>query len=691
MSPEQAQGKKVDARSDIFSFGAVLYEMVTGQRAFQGDSSMSTLAAILSKEPKPVSEIAPATPHDLAKIISRCLRKDPEKRFQHMADLKVALAELKEESESGKLAAQPVVAVTNHRRLLWISAAAVLVVAAVASTWFLRTKAPPPEVAMTSAPLTTYAGSESMPTFSPDGNQVAFVWNGNAQDNFDIYVKLIRTEPPLRLTTDPAGDASPAWSPDGRSIAFLRATGDGAEVLLIPALGGPERKVAEVLRRPQRPSIPPLLAWLPHGDGLVFADASSADESTGLFLFSMKTGERRRLTSPPKASVGDSGVAISPDGEKLVFVRTFSFQNSHLYLLALSSDLRPVGEPERIATNLQACYNPAWTSDGKDIVFSAVEQGNERLWRIPASGSAVARPLAAGEGGDDPAISRQGNRLAYRVGATDSNLWKVAISGQGTNHPVKVISSSRQDVNAQYSPDGKRIVFASDRSGDMEIWASNADGSAPAQLTSLGAHSGTPRWAPDGRRIAFDSNKEGRFQIYSIDAGGGVPQRLTRSPVDDAAPSWSRDGKQIYFSSKRTGRWEVWKMPAEGGDPVQVTRQGGFSPFESPDRQLVYCQKTEGNSEVWKVPVDGGQESKVLDPVGGRQFAVADQGIYFIRYRAATPTLQVFRFATGETKEITRIGTPTMMGLSVSPDGRSLLYTQIDQVGSDLMLVENFR
>jgi len=158
MSPEQAEGKQVDARSDIFSFGAVLYEMVTGQRAFQGDSSMSTIAAILNKEPKAAGEIVPSTPHDLVKIINRCLRKDPEKRFQGMADLKVALAELKEESDSGKLAAPSVVAVTNQRRLLWISAAAVLVVA-VASAWFLRREAPPPAAAMTSAPLTTYASA----------------------------------------------------------------------------------------------------------------------------------------------------------------------------------------------------------------------------------------------------------------------------------------------------------------------------------------------------------------------------------------------------------------------------------------------------------------------------------------------------------------------------------------------------
>ncbi|MCX6638089.1 MAG: protein kinase, partial [Acidobacteria bacterium] len=243
MSPEQAEGKTVDARSDIFSFGSVLYEMVTGRCAFQGDSRMSTLAAVLHHEP---AAMGADVPHDLQKVIERCLRKDPERRLRHMDDVKIALEDLKEDSDSGKLA--PAGAVMRRRRpfLVYGVGAALLVLTAL-GVWRLRPNSGTPAGQLRAVPLTAHAGSEVNPSFSPDGNQLAFCWNGGGSDNFDIYIKLIGPGAPLRLTTDPAADHSPAWSPDGRWIAFLRVPVSGAAtVMMIPALGGPERTVGEI-------------------------------------------------------------------------------------------------------------------------------------------------------------------------------------------------------------------------------------------------------------------------------------------------------------------------------------------------------------------------------------------------------------------------------------------------------------
>ena len=244
MSPEQAEGKKVDARSDIFSFGALLYEMVTGRRAFQGDSKLSTLSAILREEPKPASQVVEGLPRELERIIARCLRKSPERRFQAMPDLKVALEELKEESDSGTLSAAPVTVRRGNRRLVWAAVPLAVLTLGAGALWFVRSTAKVPETVWHAVPLTTYPGSQGEPTFSPDGNQVAFAWDGEKRDNGDIYIKLIGTGgPPLRVTTDPAVDYSPAWSPDGRFIAFLRELpGEKAAVLLIPALGVPQRR-----------------------------------------------------------------------------------------------------------------------------------------------------------------------------------------------------------------------------------------------------------------------------------------------------------------------------------------------------------------------------------------------------------------------------------------------------------------
>jgi tRNA A-37 threonylcarbamoyl transferase component Bud32 len=256
MSPEQAEGKLVDARSDVFSFGSVLYEMVTGRRAFQGDSKISILSAILYSDPKPLAEIIQGAPPELQRIIARCLRKAPKRRFHHMVDLKVALEELCDEIESSALASgvTPKTAAAVQAPLWpagWIARQARLAVAAVVVAaiglvaWWLGVRSGPQGAAWGPVkPLTTYAGLEYEPALSPDGKQAAFAWDGPHHDNFDIYVRLVGSGPALRLTTDPAPDHSPAWSPDGSRLAFLRNNA----VCLISSLGGVERELVQFPR-----------------------------------------------------------------------------------------------------------------------------------------------------------------------------------------------------------------------------------------------------------------------------------------------------------------------------------------------------------------------------------------------------------------------------------------------------------
>ncbi|MCG6919840.1 MAG: serine/threonine-protein kinase, partial [Acidobacteria bacterium] len=253
MSPEQAEGKRLDARSDVFSFGAVLYEMLTGQRAFRGDSSASTLAAVLRSEPRPASEVVPDLPREVERIIARCLRKDPARRFQHMDDLKVALQELKEESDSGTLSAVVPRRVRSHRPWILGGLALVAVVAVVAVGLLSlrrgeRSAGEAAAPALVPAPLTADPGFEQGPSFSPDGNQVAFFASLDAQPTPDLYVKLIGGGPPLRLTSDSSANVLPAWSPDGLRIAYLALKPEipnALSLMLIPALGGAPRRLAE--------------------------------------------------------------------------------------------------------------------------------------------------------------------------------------------------------------------------------------------------------------------------------------------------------------------------------------------------------------------------------------------------------------------------------------------------------------
>jgi Tol biopolymer transport system component len=384
----------------------------------------------------------------------------------------------------------------------------------------------------------------------------------------------------------------------------------------------------------------------------------------------------------------------------LAFVRVISEGNNQLYVLPLSEDCRPTGEARRLDVPQPWVVSPAWTADGREIVCDAGPPFyGGMLWRVSVSNSEKPVSLASlGETSHQPTFSGLGHRFVYQVRTMESDIWRAEVSGQNRSRPaVKLIASTRPDYNAQYSPDGSRVAFSSDRSGNTEIWVCNDDGANPVQLTSLGTHSGTPRWFPDGRRIVFDSQKDGQFEIYVIDTETRVPRRLTSDPKDDITPCVSHDGKWIYFTSIRSGRWEVWRMSAEGGDAVQVTHQGGAIPFESADGKVVYYQKTLGDSDVWQIAVTGGEEKRVIGPAGQTQFAVVAEGIYFIEPRAPGysgwikgNSLKFFRFAKGTAEKVFDIKYWPQIGLSVAPDGRYVLFSQMDPFVQDLMLVENF-
>jgi Tol biopolymer transport system component/predicted Ser/Thr protein kinase len=684
MSPEQAEGKPVDARSDIFSFGAVLYEMISGQRAFRGDSRMSTLSAVLHKEPPPMgAEI----PRELERIILRCLRKDPARRFHLMVDLKVELEDVRGESDSRMPAAEGPARARRRRRWL-LAAAAVAVPLLAVVAWVLISKGGTPVLPPSVVPLTSYPGSELYPSFSPDGNQVAFAWDGEKQDNFDIYVKLVGTGTPLRLTTDPATDSDPAWSPDGRQIAFVRQQGDQASVQLISPLGGPERKLTDF-----RLTTPPSISWSPDGKWLALAEVEPRG-TNGIFLIPVERGERRRLTSNSTAI--DHSPAFSPDGRFLAYASCTGIYSCDVYLVELGPDLLPRGQPRRLTRQDSDIVGVAWAADGRSVLCGASLGAGvtSYLWRVPISGTVKPERLElAGPQARQPAIPRVGHRLAYVQGGRDADIWKWEAGAAAKNF----ISSTLIDNNAQFSPDGKRIAFSSSRSGVMEIWVCGSDGSNPVQLTNgLGRHQGTPRWSPESRWIAFDSQDEdGHWDVYVIDAAGGQSRRITPYPSDEFIPNFSRDGKWIYFSSNRGGKFEIWRIPTAGGESVQVTDRGGNVAFESGDGKTLYYTKSIGLASVplFARSLAGGPERQVLDSVFGRAFFPVEDGIYYIERagKDGARPLQFFDLTTGRSRVLTRIEGQLGSGFTVSPDRRTFLFTVSKPLNFDLLLVENFR
>ena len=269
--------------------------------------------------------------------------------------------------------------------------------------------------------------------------------------------------------------------------------------------------------------------------------------------------------------VFDFNPAFSPDGRSIAFCRYGGNPISRVFALDLSPDHKSRGET-RAVTPIEAgpADYPIWTVDGHET--------NIRYPRKPLENTGHGGPAEANPSrnwpGTRPAISWRGHRMVFERISVDSNIWRVDV-GQP---PRSFIASTAHDSNPQYSPDGKKIAFQSARSGSIEVWVCNSDGSGPVQLTFFGSlTTGTPRWSPDNQTIAFDSNGEGSWQIYTISAEGGKPRRMTDGRGYYHVPSWSRDGKWLYFAELSGTESQVWKMPANGGTKVQVTKKGGLS------------------------------------------------------------------------------------------------------------------
>ena len=558
-------------------------------------------------------------------------------------------------------------------------------------TYSLRSKAGQPTI----IPVVTNVGEKYTPSISPDGQRLAFAWNGGAGPYFSLYVKIVGTEELLRLTHQASSiDFNPVWSPDGRYIAFCRILKGQTGIYIIPTLGGAERRVREALWDEQEfmQVLPDAnrLSWSPDGKLLAFSDRPARDERPSISLLSLDSLVARKLPSPPR-SRGASNPSFSPDGRTLAFTRVLQgFQA--IYTVPVSG-----GEEQRLTSDDNDHWGLTWTADGRDIVFAntgwPVNSG--WLWKMRFGGGEPER-LPYGQEGIEPSI--RGNKLVYLRQTANLNIWSRKLGSLlSAGTPDKFISSTRMESGPQFSPDGSKIVFESTRSGFYEVWMCRSDGRGLVQLTHFNSVSGTPRWSPDGQQVVFDSAVGGNVDIYVVDSRGGQPRRLTNEPSHELVPSWSRDGRWIYFGSNRTGRGEVWKMPAAGGPAAQVTHHGGFAAFESPDGRFLYYAKGLTVPGLWRIPTDGGEETEVINALEAGYWgywAVVEDGLYYLDTTTKEPGIVFFDFTSRRTTRVFNLqNRPTRAapGLAISPDKKTILYTQLDALNSDIMLVEDFR
>jgi Tol biopolymer transport system component/DNA-binding winged helix-turn-helix (wHTH) protein len=583
---------------------------------------------------------------------------------------------------------QPLAPKPARSKAIALAAGALLILGA--SIWWLRPRPQSNAPAPVPVPLTAARGWEMQPSFSPDGNQIAYAWDETGTGNSShVFVKLIGSGSAVEVTSGAKADSYPAWSPDGRTLAFIRSMDHGNALYTIPPLGGTERKIAEGYFVDGS-------SWSPDGKFLAVADRESSNNLPSLYLVSVESGERLRLTTPPNIKTEDRDPAFSPDGRKLLFTRCHETYACGLYLLDLSPGYRPTGRPRPLREERDKIYGAAWTSDGKEVVYAVYREAGlgTQLIRIRLGASAAPEPLAyAGGSVTAPAIAQPANRLAYVHWSDDIDI----LQFQPGKPPHRFASSTRYEGLPQYSPDGKRVAFCSQRSGQMEIWVCASDGAHPVQLTDFRDHSGTPRWSPNGTSLAFDRHLKGVWRILVMASDGGAPHRLTADDADEVIPSWSRDGKWIYYASDRTGRYEIWKAPAKGGHGTQVTRNGGWTAFESYDGQSLYYTKNldslDYQSGLWMLPIRGGQEHLVLESVCCRTFSVMEDGIYYIPVPGPgkRASLRFYDFASDKNREVAAIDEYVGEGATVSPDRKTFLVGAATQIGSNIMIVDNFR
>jgi serine/threonine protein kinase len=698
MAPEQIEGKPTDARSDIFSFGVVLYEMLTGNLPFSGEYESALMYTILNDDPEPVENYRSDISSELVHVLNRALEKDPEDRYQMIHEVVIDLNRVKRDSskvsrkslkempmpeviEEIKETATKIEAKRNPAYIIpsvIISILVLTIISLFIFNPFSGESLPPPKIVS----FTSLPGMVEDPAFSADGKQLAFSWKDENSTSNDIYTKLIATGSRLKLTNHPGYDYSPIWSPDGNHIAFIRDFEEKLSIITISSLGGVEQPLHTLNKNTNL--FGSNFSWSSDGKLLAIIDYDTTEKVRSIFSLSLDRLKKRKLTNP-QAGYGDSYPIYSPDGKKLAFVRGPNFYTGNIYVMPL-----PSGEPEQITSDNSWIWGLAWTADSREIVYSSNREEGHSLWRIASGG----KPISVQFGGESdlklPAVSLKGQYLAYVQSNWNENIWRIDIT-DSTSPPIRLISSSRWNHEPQYSPDGNKIVFRSTRTGHGEIFVCDSDGKNTQRLTFLRNWSGAPSWSPDGKTIAFDLNIDGYSHIYKIPANGGHPEQITRGISEDHVPSWSRDGKWIYYWAQQKGKTDTWRITVNGERAEQITFNNGSEAFESFDGEWIYFRKAQDG--IWKKPVQGGDEEMVIDdPVFYGQWTVVDDGIYYAYSTGIGDRVEFYNFKSGKKSKIVDFGKEIGWGpISVSFDRRWLLYPLEERFESNIILMKNFR
>ncbi len=655
MSPEQVMGADVDGRSDIFAFGAVAYEALSGRRAFGGGQLAETVHQITAVDPPPLRSIDERIPPELQRVVSRCLAKDLNTRFAAMRDVVADLKHVRERMRE-----------TTRR--------------------FPRL-----------VQLTFARAIEQFPALSPDGRQLVF------SREIGRVRKLILAEPAesseRQLTRGDYDDIQPAWSPDGRALLFVRSFDSGTRFDTADVFGryvggniwhldpdsGRESRLIDDAFNP---------AWSPDGTRIAF-DASWSGPRR-IWISDARGRNAQQVTTDDSEATSHVRPRWSPDGTKVVF------QN----IEGTKSDVRIVDLQTRttkwVTDDFVMDVHPVWSFDGGSIFFSSYRTGGINVWMIPVdldgSPAGAMQQITAGAGHDvDLDVPRTADRLVFAILKQNAELWRLPVdpqTGAAAGAPEQVVAGARESSRGAWSPlmttDGERIAFGSDRGGEMNLWLLSLRDGKTRRLTSGAGGDYQPNWSPDGKSLVFFSGRANAIDIWRFDFDGEALTRLTRGEGININPFFSPSGEHIAFHSDRDGRLEVFVMKKDGTEVRQLTSCGTAGHFLrwSSDGSRIFFRCPSARATM-TVAIDGGEPQPTAEVMGGAHMSLSpDQSrvMDVLNHRTlwcsplqGDDPRKIFEFEDAES----RIDYPVW-----SPDGRWILFDRFQPHGGDVWAVE---
>ena len=706
MSPEQALGEEVDARTDIWAFGVVLYEMLSGKQPFAGDYEQAVIYSIINEDPEPLTALRTGVPMEVERIVSKALAKRADERYQSMDEMLTDLKTLKRKLESGLANARHIPPTPKNRRGLAYAGIAAGIVLLIAAIYFWQAgesdrlrqgdaRLPAP-LRVSLKQVTFSPDLEEYPAFSPEGLRIAYCRETDGHKH--VFTKDFETGETTQRTSASFDNIQPAWSPDGSTLLFVRANRPGGRIGLSDIFGmhsdgdiwsidlesGKERKLIEEAFNP---------AFSPDGQHIAF-DASWAGPRR-IWIADKLGRNPQQVSFDPSEEVAHVIPAWSPDGTKIVF------QNME----KTKFDIKVVDVISKAITSITDDFfqdiNPIWAQSGEAIYFSSFRSGGRNIWRVPVSktGEPEGPPqqMTTGAGEDvQLAVSPDGKRLAFSILKLNADIWRLPVSpetGQATGGAEPLVATTREDSRGSWSPDGSMIAFNSDRTGEMNIWVHDLADGSERQLTRGPGGDYQPHWAPDGQRLVFFSSRAGNADIWTVERASGKLRQLTKEPSLEMNPFFSPDGRWIAYQSDSGGRREVWLMTADGKDQRRLTNIGvglGHYFMWSRDSKLIFFRNFTERNLAMQVSLSGSDPQPFVHVAAGGHMSFSpdrsmimdnDHKALWVTQVGSQTHSRVFEFDDPEVR----------IDYSVwSPDGKWVLFDLLKPQGGDIWVMENF-